>query len=259
MPVSLTHRGKSIVIDDPAITSDIFSLIDQNTGHSGLLGVPFSARFSREEAVTLCVLLDLERTGQLMALAQETAPENMGFELDQITARAMKKRETFQSLAFVYRSLLGIDAGAASGLVKEGLSRLVVKGTILKEGTKYCPAETLWLLSGRFPVIDSILTIEAMTIGDDKKVTAGRFISLQAGVNDLLYFESDGNEVAIRSITGLTLLELVSRFLSKPPLAALETGADRGVSGTSISSCPQCGSRIKPGQKFCNYCGSKIV
>ena len=93
----------------------------------------------------------------------------------------------------------------------------------------------------------------------------GSAITLQAGVNDLLYIEVHGAEVMVKCIAGFELMDVVGKFLSDPSLVTIP---DQSPSATPVGkpaadtagmkTCPQCGAPVKEGKKFCGNCGARV-
>jgi len=262
-PVSLTHNAHEIIVHDPAAIDDIFDLIDQNVGHSGLLSVQFSGEFSHEEALALCAMLDLERNALLRRLAGGTEPVQRAYNLPQITSWAGDKKKSYQSFEFVVQSRIGLSSPPTPQQIQNGLLSLAAKGHVLRPESKFQLNETLENVAGRFPIIDNFAIVETVKLVNNKTLWAGSFISLQAGVNDLLYLESIDGKIIIRCITGLELLNLVARSLSDPDYIKVPSEPLPAPSSPELpkkgSFCSKCGAPIRVGKQFCAKCGEKVT
>ena len=90
-PVSLTHNGSQLVVQDPSGIDQAFALMDQYIGHSVLSSTTFNGEFSHAEALALFALVDLERSILLRGLAEGSDPRNAGFDLDSIADKESEK------------------------------------------------------------------------------------------------------------------------------------------------------------------------
>ena len=79
--ISVLHNNNQLIIESPAAVEDAFTLIDQNVGHSKLVSNSFSRKLSKQEAIALFALMDLERAANLHAIADGRALKSPAVEL----------------------------------------------------------------------------------------------------------------------------------------------------------------------------------
>ncbi len=104
--ISVLHDNNQLIIEAPAAVEEAFTLIDQNIGHSKLASSSFSGKLSKEEAMAVFALMDLERAANLRAIADGNPVKSKAFELSAIAGKVMNRKETLQSLEFVLQSRL---------------------------------------------------------------------------------------------------------------------------------------------------------
>ena len=112
--------------------------------------------------------------------------------------------------------------------------------------------------------MDSFVVLESCRLDENDTMWGGSFLSLQAGVTDVLYLEGHAEEVIVKCITAGELLELMNSILSDPafitlpPVTATAETSPGPASAPAKKFCPQCGAQLTEGKKFCNKCGAKI-
>jgi hypothetical protein len=264
-PVSVLHTGNKLVVEDPPAIDQAFALLDQYIGRSILSSTTFNGELTRAEALALFALMDLERSTLLHGLADGADPRNTAFDLPAIMNRVNNPKNNFQSLEFVIQSRIILEDSHSPEQIERGLTGLAGKGIVLRQGTSYSLSEALYAITSRFLIIDSFVVAETGRLDQANTMWGGTFLSLQAGVNDVLYLEGHDQEVIVKCIAAAELLDLVRKVLSDPeiitiPVQAPAASPSPKSSGTSVKKfCPQCGIPISDGKKFCNNCGAKII
>jgi hypothetical protein len=263
-PVSVLHTGTRLVIEDPSALDQAFVLLDQYIGRSILSSTTFNGELTRAEALALFALMDLERTTLLHGLAEGADPQNAAFDLPTIMNRVSNPKNNYQSLEFVLQSRIIPEGTPVPGQIESGLAGLAGKGMVLRQGSQYSLSEALYTIASRFLIIDSFVVAETGKLDQADTMWGGTFLTLQAGVNDVLYLEGHDQEVIVKCIAAAELLDLVRKLLSDPeiitiPVQAPTASPSPKSSGTPGKKfCPQCGTPISEGKKFCNNCGAKI-
>jgi hypothetical protein len=263
-PVSLLHNGNRLVVEDPSGIDQTFRLMDQHIGHSFLSSTTFNGEFSQPEALALFALMDLERKTLLHGLADNAEPQNAAFSLPVIMGQVKNPKKNFQSLEFILQSRIILAGQPTQDLIESGLQSLTGKGMVQKQGSGFSLGDALFEISSRFLIMDSFVVLESCRLDQNNTMWGGSFLSLQAGVNDILYLEGHAEEVIVRCITAGELLDLMNTILSDPAFIALPavTPATEPSPGPAPAPakkfCPQCGAQLTEGKKFCNKCGAKI-
>ena len=256
--VSALHNNNQLIIETPAAIEEAFTVIDQSMGHSKLSSNNFFAKLTQEEAITLFALMDLARSSNLHALADGTPLKNAAFDLPAIINKVINAKETFQSLAYVIQDQLELSVPTSAPQVEEGLEKLVAKNLVNQKNSKYQLSEELSLVAGRLPIIDGYLTAETGKLTSDGKLIYGNFTALQAGVNDILYFEKHPEEIIVKSATGMQVAGLVAKFLNEPDTIKPPQNTTSTKTQPSKKFCRKCGNPVEPNTKFCENCGNQI-
>jgi hypothetical protein len=265
-PVSLLHNGNKLVVEDPPGIDQASTLVDLHIGHSILSSTTFNGEFTRVEVLALFALMDLERSTLLHGLADNSDPQNAAFDLLAIMDRVKNPKKNFQSFEFVIQSRIILEGTPAPGQIENGLASLAAKGMVLRQGALYSLSDALYTIASRFLIIDSFVVGETGKLDQTNTMWGGTFLSLQAGVNDVLYLEGHDQEVIVRCITAAELLDLMRKILSDPeiitiPVQPPQVSSPQKSTATDSDKkfCPQCGTQVSGGKKFCNNCGAKIT
>lgn len=262
--VSLLHNGNRLIVEDPPAIDQTFRLMDQHIGHSFLSSTTFNGEFSQPEALALFALMDLERKTLLHGLADGADPQNAVFSLDAIMEQVNNPNKNFQSLEFILQSRIILAGPPAQVQIESGLKSLAGKGMVRQQNSGFSLSTGLYEISSRFLIMDSFVVLESCRLDQDNTMWGGSFLSLQAGVNDILYLEGHAEEVIVKCITAGELLDLMNTILSDPEFIALPPAESRAETTPGPASapvkkfCPQCGGQLTEGKKFCNKCGAKI-
>lgn len=266
IPVSIIHNNNQLIVQEPAAFEEAFELIDQNTGHSILASCTFNGEFSQHEALALFALLDLERSTLLSGLAQESDAQNAAFDLATVMNKITNRKEHLQSLEYVLQGRIILNTLPTQKDLESACKTLAEKGYVVRHGEKFGLSDALYAVAARLLIIDSFVVIETGRLDESGTMWGGSFISLQAGVNDLLFIEGHAEEIIVKYITGFELMDLIGKFLSDPTLL---TTPEQVLPATSARQpaaniherkfCPSCGTAIQPEKKFCSQCGVKII
>jgi hypothetical protein len=250
-PVSLLHNGNRLVVEDPSGIDQTFRLMDQHIGHSFLSSTTFNGEFSQPEALALFALMDLERKTLLHGLADNAEPQNAAFSLPVIMGQVKNPKKNFQSLEFILQSRIILAGQPTQDLIESGLQSLTGKGMVQKQGSGFSLGDALFEISSRFLIMDSFVVLESCRLDQNNTMWGGSFLSLQAGVNDILYLEGHAEEVIVRCITAGELLDLMNTILSDPAFIALPA--------VTPATEPSPGPAPAPAKKFCPQCGAQLT
>ncbi len=262
--ISALHDNNQVIIQSPAAVEAAFTLIDQNVGHSKLASSSFFGKFTKEEAMALFALMDLERAANLRAIADGTAVKSTAFELPAIVNKVAKCKKTLQSLEYAFQSQLDLSTPPTAAEVEAGLKGLADKKVVTQESGKYKLSSSPSHFAGRLPIIDNFVSVEAGRYSADNKLVYANFTALQAGVNDILYLENHDAEIVVKSVSGMELVGLVAKFLNEPDAIKLPNPAKTTPQPAQAAPvnrkkyCRECGKEVEPGSQFCANCGNKI-
>jgi hypothetical protein len=175
------------------------------------------------------------------------------------------RKEHFQSLEYILQSRIILSSLPKPKDLESAFNTLVKEGFVVRQGEKIGLSDALYAVAGRLLIIDNYVVIESGSLDESGTMWGGSFISLQAGVNDLLYIEGHAEEIIVKYITGFELMDLIGKFLSDPMLMStpeqVPPAAPFKQTAADIHErnfCPSCGTAIKPGKKFCSQCGTKV-
>jgi len=259
--VSVLRNANKLVIESPSAFEDTFTLMDQNIGHSKLASSNFSERLTVEEALAVFALMDLARSSILRAIADETYLKTLAFDISTISKKALNQKETIQSLTYVLQSKLKLSVPPTTAQIEAGLKSLVNKKLVVKENGGYHLNDALNHFAGRLSIIDNLVSVDAGRLTDDNRLLNANFTALQAGVNDILYFENHIEEIVVKSIPAMALIGLVAKFLNEPDSIRLapppRTDPKTTDSPTTKKYCRQCGGTLDINMKYCESCGTK--
>ena len=262
--VSVLHNGNRLVVEDPPGIDQAFRLMDQHIGHSFLSSTTFNGEFSQKEVLALFALMDLERKTLLHGLADGTEPQNAVFSLDAIMDQVKNPKKNFQSLEFILQSRIIQNGSPTPVQIESGLKSLGEKGMVRQQSGGFSLSASLYEMTSRFLIMDSFVVLESLRLDKDNTMWGGSFLSLQAGVNDILYLEGHAEEVIVKCITAGELLDLMNNILSDPtfigiPAADPQQASPPAPASTLGRHCTTCGADVAEGKKFCSKCGAKVT
>jgi len=183
-------------------------------------------------------MMDLERKTLLNGLADGADPQNTVFSLDAIMEQVNNPKKNFQSLEFILQSRIILAGPPAQVQIESGLKSLAGKGMVRQQNSGFSLSTGLYEISSRFLIMDSFVVFESCRLDQDNTMWGGSFLSLQAGVNDILYLEGHAEEVIVKCITAGELLDLMNTILSDPEFIALPPAESRAETTPGHASAP---------------------
>ena len=224
-PVSVTTTREGLRFEDPAKVDEVHMGLRQYLGESMVRSFDFAADLSKERAVILAAFVDTIRKRVLQSHATDTELVQDPLNTDQVIGVIRNIAVNPQWLTVLLRGMaqdaLKLDASAAAALFED----LCRQGHLEKSGTGYYPSEPVQRMAGRLLVLDKILHVEAGRVTPNGKVVYVGFACLQAGVNDILYLERQGDNVRFEGQSSAAILEMAGHFLREPD--ALKEMAER--------------------------------
>jgi hypothetical protein len=178
--------------------------------------------------------------------------------------------KSFQWLNNVIRELID-EENVPALQIPAALASLADKGIVLRTGSAYRLSDDAVFLAQRMLVIDTTVVLTSGQMAPDGTASIAGFTCLQAGVHDLLYFDTSTGTVEIQAISSAAVLEFIRIFMTEPealkklvvPSTQKKSDAAGIQSPTAPAAtihrhCTQCGAEVADGKKFCGKCGAKV-
>ena len=197
----------------PALAKEACFTMEEFTGSSRLVNVPFRAVLPPKTAVVFLALVDLFRASALMALAGE--PKTVEFTAVDIIDRA---NSSWSPMWFVRVLKDLVDTQPLSlEEVLTALCELKDNRLIEEKGGHFFLMDEALELAGTFLITEYVFNI-----------SCGRMISADAckhsecyvafcGMHNLLYIDTEGDMVSLETISGSELLNILANLLQEPP------------------------------------------
>lgn len=216
-----TYRvGETIVVVenegqemDVTILEDLASIgfdVSQYVGLSSRKTTGIEIVFSVEETMAFFALVDLYREYSLKSYLGEEVP-------DAVSLKLMKNhmnKTGDSSLVDLFRVNFGYQPPDS---LEKTLESLVEKGCITKE-KDYRLAGEYALFAKSFLVPSVMILIESFSIGPDQTLLVGGGLGLVAGVCDQCFILADQEEVEVKAVAGLEMVQTLEGFLLCPEL-----------------------------------------
>jgi len=216
-----TYRvGENIVVVenegsemDVAILEDLASIgfdVSQYVGLSSRRTTGIEINFSVEETMAFFALVDLYREYSLKSYLGEDVP-------DAVSLKAMDDhmgKTGDSSLVDLFRVNFGYQAPAS---LEKTMEDLIKKDCVTKE-KDYRLAGEYALFAKSFLVPSTLILIESFSIGSDQVLMVGGGLGLVAGVCDQCFILADQEEVEVKAVAGLEMIQTLEGFLLCPEL-----------------------------------------
>ncbi|MDX9888597.1 MAG: hypothetical protein RBS51_04940 [Anaerovoracaceae bacterium] len=216
-----TYRvGENIVVVenegsemDVTILKDFSSIgfdVSQYVGLSSRKTTGVEIVFSVEETMAFFALVDLYREYSLKSYFGEEVP-------DAVSLKAMKEhmgKTGDSSLVDLFRVNFGYQPPNS---LEKTLESLIKKECISKD-KDYRLAGEYALFAKNFLVPSSMILVESFSIGSDQVLLVGGGLGLVAGVCDQCFIFADLEEVEVKAVAGLEMVQTLEGFLICPEL-----------------------------------------
>lgn len=258
----ITNDSGMQLVTSPSQDNAILEGIRQNIGDSVYRTVPFKATLSSGEALVLSALVDLQRKEMLIKTAGEKPAGKVagtpGAVVDMLSRPAGRLQWFSSSFADLFpEKIPGPDQ------IPGILQSLAAKGHIVASGSSYTLSDELVILARGHLLPTTALTLTSGHADAAGKVTIAGFTCFISGIHDFLSVEINGDEIELESVSGAGTLEYLHAFLTDravlSKIGPSSPAAAHPAAGASKHFCPQCGTQLREGLKFCNNCGFKIA
>jgi hypothetical protein len=267
---SLINIKGDVQINCPSIADLFVSMASQALGSSIYRNATVEASLTPDEALVFFAMIDLQRRAFLQSLAQSQECTPISLESSSVEAVLSDPNKSNQWLNNVVSELVA-EKNAPAPQVPTALVSLADKGLVLTTGSTYRLSDDAAVLARRMLVIDTNVILTSGKMTPDGIVSIAGFTCLQAGVHDLLYFDTSAGTVDIQAVSSAAVLEFIRIFMTDPealkkligPAAqkksdAAGTEAPATPAAASHRHCTQCGAEVVDGRKFCGKCGAKV-
>lgn len=184
--------------------------VSQYVGLSSRKTTGIEMEFSGEEAIAFFGIVDLYREYSLKSYLAGDVP-------DAISLKAIKDhmgQKGDSSLVDLLRVNLGYKE---PGSLEKTIDSLIEKGCVTKD-KDYRLAGEYALFAKSFLIPSTMILMESFSIGSDKELLIGGGLGLVAGVCDQCILLADQNEVELKAVAGLEMVQTLEGFLLCPEL-----------------------------------------
>jgi len=213
VPVSITTSRDGLRIEDPAPTDQILMGLRRHLGETRERSFLFEAVLPKDQALVLSVLVDLLRKRILQTYVSDRELDRAPLNADQVLSAMNGLDDSPQWMSAIVRKMCGypIELDAPSlGVI---LDQLMEAGHLDRSGTGYFPSEPVRRMAHRMLLLDKSLYMETGRQTPRGKIVAVGFTCLQAGVQDLLYLEQQGDYIQIEGQSSAAIIEMIRHFL----------------------------------------------
>jgi len=270
---SVTNRDNGFLVEDPSDSNEIITGIQNLMGSSVLKSFDFEVELPELEAYILMAVVDLNRQHKIeMVLSSSTEPP-IAIGTDAILMWLQNVPNDAQWFSSVLKDLLKGQYVLSLNQIQPVLDQLEVKGYIKKTGSDYQLANQAEGFMNQFVFTENMLSL-FMGQANGEDVYQSGFIVVQAGVNDLLFIDSQDGVVQLEVISTTRLMSYLDQLVTH--LADTQIAAQKPTYTLDIEKkvsdqetvetdsttkvfCTECGVELNSDQKFCHQCGSSTV
>ena len=198
---------------DVTILEDLSAIgfdVSQYVGLSSRKTTGIEINFSVEETMVFFALVDLYREYSLKSYLGEDVPD--GVSLKAIKDHMTKTGDS--SLVELFRVNFGYQQPDSLDKI---MDNLVKKDCVTKE-KDYRLAGEYALFAKSFLVPSTMILVESFSIGPDQVLLVAGGLGLVAGVCDQCFILADQEEVEIKAVAGLEMIQTLEGFLLCPEL-----------------------------------------
>jgi hypothetical protein len=215
--VSLSTVPDGLVLRDPAPVDTLLAGVQEYVGASVLRAVPFEAELDVASGVLLAALLDMQRRATLRARAESSPPTPAAVDPRALADVATRAPEGWYWLVSILRMALG-DAMPSldEATVTRSLFLLERMGHVQSSVQGVVLSTPPFALASRLLAIDVLLRVRAVRLAETGVVQATSFVSLHAGVQDVLLVDAAGGAVRFLATAAAAVLESVRLLVTDP-------------------------------------------
>ena len=269
--VSFKRGQNAFFMENPAPTNEIIDVLADFSG-TGKFGVIQSGFIlTGEESLVLAAIIDLIRRKIFLSLGKDENSFDVKMSADELNQVFAREDLGATWLVWAINSFLPEEMKLENVNISASLSGLVEKKLVKKENEEIIPSEEVVYLSRRLLHLNCLYMLDTFELKENNEAMKSRLSVIQNGIRDILLLETDGREIAWKGISGEVLFSILHGvFSSLNQQDKVEAKAQTGSSdkkapkapppppAEALEKCPECGSKLKPGAKFCSKCGETI-
>ncbi|AEE95507.1 hypothetical protein [Mahella australiensis] len=193
------------VVSFPAVSREAGFTMEEFTGSSRLIDVPFHESLSYNAALAFLSLLDLRRAANLCAMAGET--RSAVFSADEIADR-INKDQSLMWFVNSLKKLIDVDHLSAAD-VSGAIPELKGKGMIAENGNGFSLTGEAEELADFFLIPEYVFDIEYGKMISPSACEHSECRVIFCGMHRLLYIDTDGDKIVIETMSGSELFEII--------------------------------------------------
>ena len=210
-PVLLMNREDGLLLEQPADTESILDGLVQFSGDSLLSSFDFEASLPYGPALALATLVDLHRREVARAFADQAPTRRLPANATEMAYWLSTCPDSPQWLTALVRT--PEDRAPDIGQLQAALDALVTEGYCQPSGAGYELSALTRPLGNRLVLLDTYYTLDVARLNPYGKVEIASLTAVQAGVNDLLQIEFQGDRVRFVSLSPMAFGDQVRHFL----------------------------------------------
>ncbi|MBN1667975.1 MAG: hypothetical protein JW862_12845 [Anaerolineales bacterium] len=210
-PVLLMNRGDGLLLEQPADTESVLDGLVQFSGDSLLASFNFEASLPYGPALALAVLVDLHRREVARAFADLTPAHRQPANATEMAYWLSTCPDSPQWLTALVRT--PEDRAPDVNQLQAYLDALVAAGYCQPSGGGYELAASTRPIGNRLVMLDTFYTLDIARLDPYGRVEIASLSAVQAGVNDLLQIEFQGDLVRFVSLSPMAFGDQVRHFL----------------------------------------------
>lgn len=194
----------------PAVNREAIFMLEEFTGSSRLVNIPFHTSLSPKAAFGFLALLDLHRAANLCALAGE--PKDTVFNVGRIIEKATTEGNSLIWFVNSLKKLTGaITLNEAD--VPAAVSELQKKNLAAEKEGGVCLAGDGLELATAFLIPEYVFSIGYGRMISDSSCEHSECSVIFCGMHNLLYIDTDRDSIIIETMSGSELLKIMANAL----------------------------------------------
>lgn len=212
-PVLLMNTQEGLLLEHPANAEGILDGLSQFSSDSLIASFDFQADLPYGSALALAALVDLQRREVARAFADLSALKTQPANTADVAGWIAQCPEDPQWVTALIRK--SEDQAPGEARLQADLTLLVEREICEQTGQGYQLSGAALLLGNRLVLVDTLFTLDIARLGSSGRAAVASITALQAGVNDLLQIEFQGDGILFTSLSPMAFLEQVAHYLEK--------------------------------------------
>lgn len=202
---SVDSGNSYFVVNFPAVSREAGFTMEEFTGSSRLIDVPFHELLSYKAALTFLALLDLRRAANLCALAGEE--KSAVFSANEIADRCNKDKSLMWFVNSL-KELIQADSLSVAD-VSDVMAELKDKGLVVENDNGFLLVDRAEVLSNVFLIPEYVFDIEYGKMVSPSACEHSECRVIFCGMHKLLYLDMDDEKILIETMSGSELFEII--------------------------------------------------